>query len=128
MSVGKVHKLLAERVVAKKARNYELADSIRDELQKMSVIIDDKERTWQVLGSSGGPLVGGGTGAGVSGGVTTEPMEEWQRLPKEMLQNYCVKEKWQKPTYQVIYGSGRGKEYLCRAILDDGKKKKGEKI
>ena len=125
VSVGKVHKLLAERIGAKRAKDYTLADSIRDELQRMGVVVDDKERTWQVLGSAG-PLVGGRTagGGGAGPGVTTEPMEEWQRLPKELLQNYCQKEKLQKPTYQVINGSGQGRDYLCRAILDDGKKRK----
>ena len=124
VSVGKVHKLLAERIGAKRTKDYTLADSIRDELQRMGVVVDDKERTWQVLGSAG-PLVGGRTAGGSEGtGVTTEPMEEWQRLPKELLQNYCQKEKLQKPVYQVIKGSGQGRDYLCRAILDDGKKRK----
>ena len=51
-------------------------------------------------------------------------MEEWQRLPKEMLQNYCQKEKWQKPSYHVIKGSGGGRQFLCRAVLDDGKRRR----
>jgi hypothetical protein len=117
-----VHRLLAERVLAKKSKNYEAADALRDQLTALGVVVDDKERTWQVLDAA----LSAGTAGGdaVSASLTSELIEEWQRLPKEMLQKYCQKEKWGKPTYGVVRGSGRGMAFLCRAILENSKKRK----
>ena len=47
---GRVDKLLTERVAAKRSREYDKADKIRDELRGMGVEVHDKERTWSVRG------------------------------------------------------------------------------
>ena len=60
---------------------------------------------------------------GVKESLTDEPLKEWMRLPKEMLANYCDKEKRVKPMYSQIRGTGQnGKAFLCRAILNDKKR------
>lgn len=89
------------------------------------MVVDDKERTWQVLGAalSADDIAGG------AGSLTAAPMEEWQRLPKDMLLKYCQKEKWSgKPQYQVLHGTGsggatQGKAYICRVKLVNSKKR-----
>ena len=47
---GRVETLLADRADARRERNYRLADGIRDELFEMGVEMDDKQRTWWVVG------------------------------------------------------------------------------
>ena len=37
-----------------------------------------------------------------SADVSDEALKEWMRLPKEMLTNYCEKEKKQKPVYVPV--------------------------
>jgi hypothetical protein len=83
-----VHRLLAERVAAKKAKNYEeacrlserfcvhdkwqhwptvtrahvprQADRLRRELVAVGILVDDKERTWRALGTMPPAAAGGG--------------------------------------------------------------------
>lgn len=56
---SQVDRLLTERVAAKRSREYDTADKIRDDLRAMGVEVADKERTWRVRGSGGGGGRGG---------------------------------------------------------------------
>jgi len=59
----KINSMLAERMRAKMARDFDTADRLRDDLRRMGVEVFDKERTWRV-----GPGGGGGKGGGSFGG------------------------------------------------------------
>mmetsp|Transcript_11934 Transcript_11934/g.17946 ORF Transcript_11934/g.17946 Transcript_11934/m.17946 type:complete len:768 (-) Transcript_11934:44-2347(-) len=49
--------MVARRFQAKKDRDYDTADSIRDDLkERMGVFIDDKQRVWSVASNNNGPL------------------------------------------------------------------------
>ena len=47
---ARVNRLLTERVAAKRARDYDKADQLRDELRAMGVEVNDKDRCWRVRG------------------------------------------------------------------------------
>ena len=44
--LARAHALLAQRLAMKKSRRFEEADRLQDELWKLGVGVDDKERTW----------------------------------------------------------------------------------
>ena len=118
VALGKVHRLLAARLAAKRTRDFDTADKLKAELTQLGVFVDDKMKTWQMLGAQVKP---GGMSV-ASGGAGAK--EEWQRLPKEMLQKASEKEGFKgKPQYQVLHGTGQrsGREYLCRCVLADKK-------
>eukprot|EP01052_Picozoa_sp_SAG31_P024492 SAG31_NODE_2087_length_6484_cov_5.038528_4_plen_556_part_01 len=60
----KVDELLAARLNAKRGRDFDTADRIRDELRDMGVQVFDQEKTWSARGGGAGP----GPGAGGSFG------------------------------------------------------------
>eukprot|EP00521_Asterionellopsis_glacialis_P012310 CAMPEP_0195308814 /NCGR_PEP_ID=MMETSP0707-20130614/38422_1 /TAXON_ID=33640 /ORGANISM="Asterionellopsis glacialis, Strain CCMP134" /LENGTH=703 /DNA_ID=CAMNT_0040373101 /DNA_START=114 /DNA_END=2226 /DNA_ORIENTATION=- len=64
-----VNALLAERVNAKRSRNFEEADAIRDQLlEEYHVGVYDRERTWRTGCSTSGSGMRRGGGAGRGGG------------------------------------------------------------
>lgn len=50
---ARVNRLLEERVAAKRAREYDKADGLRDELRAMGIEVNDKDRCWRVRGGRG---------------------------------------------------------------------------
>ena len=65
---AQVDRLLTERVAAKRSREYDKADKLRDELRAMGIEVADKERTWRVRGSGGRGRGRGGDDRGTNGG------------------------------------------------------------
>jgi len=47
VDVAEVEAMLAKRVTAKKARDYEMSDALQAELLQMGVYVNDKQRTWE---------------------------------------------------------------------------------
>jgi hypothetical protein len=47
---ARVNRLLTERVASKRAREYDKADQLRDELRAMGVEVNDKDRCWRLRG------------------------------------------------------------------------------
>ena len=68
MDEAQVDRLLTERVAAKRSREYDKADKLRDELRAMGIEVADKERTWRVRGSGGRGRGRGGDDRGTNGG------------------------------------------------------------
>ena len=65
-----VLQMLVRREQARKQRNYQMGDQIRDQMRQMGIEVDDQTRTWRcarpgLMGSGGG---GGGGGGGYQGG------------------------------------------------------------
>ena len=81
----------------------------RPRLKQTNVVSAAPDRAVS-LGSGGG---GGGEGGGIV-------LKQWQRLPKQLLQEHCQRNKAPKPEY---YSSQRGGEHFCRVRLPDGKDK-----
>lgn len=72
--VKEIQALVEERSEAKRTRNFEHADDIRDDLKSIyNVHVDDKLRQWQV----GGPRAWGKNREGGGGGDRREPSDRW---------------------------------------------------
>ena len=68
-----VLQMLIRREQARKQRNYQMGDQIRDQMRGMGIEVDDQTRTWRcarpgLMGSGGGGGGGGGGGYGGGGG------------------------------------------------------------
>merc|ERR1719313_1863477 len=74
-NVEQVLGMLVRREQARKQRNYQMGDQIRDQMRSMGIEVDDQSRTWRVArpglmggGGGGGGYGGGGYGGGGYGG------------------------------------------------------------
>ena len=68
MSESDIERLLQDREDARRGRDYDSADRIRDELRAGGVNIDDKESTWRTNDGRSGTYGKGGGGGGGGGG------------------------------------------------------------
>ena len=62
-----VESLLSERTELRKRRDFDGADAIREELRRMGIGVDDKARTWVVMGRGGSGAPGGDDANGRKG-------------------------------------------------------------
>ena len=66
VDVEKVNQILAQRLDAKRARDFTTSDALRDQLRnEMGIEVMDREKQWCVRG--GGGVMGGGGGGGMMG-------------------------------------------------------------
>ena len=68
LSESDIERLLQDREDARRGRDYDSADRIRDELRAGGVNIDDKESTWRTNDGRSGTYGKGGGGGGYGGG------------------------------------------------------------
>mmetsp|Transcript_3904 Transcript_3904/g.5950 ORF Transcript_3904/g.5950 Transcript_3904/m.5950 type:complete len:548 (+) Transcript_3904:63-1706(+) len=52
LSEDKIHAMIAERMIARKSKEFKKADQIRDELKDQGVYLDDNTRQWRADGKS----------------------------------------------------------------------------
>jgi len=77
---------------------------------KSNVITAKPERTLSL----------GGGGGDTSVAVV---VKQWQRLPKQLLQEHCDRQKAPKPEYYTQQRAGGGEQHFCRVRLPDSKNK-----
>ena len=70
----RIDAILTQRNDAKRARDFETADRLRDQLQaEFNIRVDDKTREWRVMGAGGGMFGLAASHAPVSGGYGAAP-------------------------------------------------------
>ena len=78
LSVDEIQTLIDERTVARRRRNFEIADEIRDELASKGVEVVDKENIWRTFDRSLSGMQSDGYGSG-DGRRQRTPPPIWAR-------------------------------------------------